>query len=304
MTIKSELRQEILENYNLDINDFIPKDDADAWIMYPKYNFLYNKMFICKFQDIKFDPMPIYPNKYPVVIKPIINLMGMGLNAIKINNDKEFLKHIDNNHFWSECFNGEHISWDIILRNGQIIFFTCFKGIKNKIFGAFNYWKLIKIKKLPKIIIKLINIHLDGYTGCLNIETIGNKMIECHLRIGDADQLPKEYIRLFYLNYIDKNINIKDELSKLEFKNDIFMIPVWQKINEYHDLNKIYEYLQKTWENKIIANNQIQLYYFDKPGHAYPSNLKRWFLFVVHDYKKGYKLKKIIEKELKVHFKM
>ena len=40
------------------------------------------------------------------------------------------------------------------------------------------------------------------------------------------------------------------------------------------------------------------MYYFDKPGHAYPSNLKRWFLIVVYEYRKGIKIKKMIEKDL------
>jgi hypothetical protein len=302
MTIKSELRKEILQNYNIDINNLIPKNDLEAWMMYPEYNFLYNKMFICKYQNIKHYPMPIYPNKYPIVIKPIINLMGMGLNAIKINNDKEFNQHLNNNHFWCEYLKGEHLSWDITIRNGQIIFISCFKGYKSKIFGAFNYWKLIKKIQLPDIINKLVKSHLSDYTGCLNVETISNKMIECHLRIGDADQLPKDYLRLIYLNYIDKKMNIKLEISKLKLEHEIYLIPVWQKIDEKHNLEKIYEYLIEKWEDKIIDNDNIKMYYFDKPQHAYPSNLKRWFLFVVHEYKKGYKLKKLIEQDLKSNY--
>ena len=222
----------------------------------------------------------------------------MGLNAIKINNDKEFNQHLNNNHFWCEYLKGEHLSWDITIRNGQINFLSCFKGYKNKIFGAFNYWKLIKKFKLPNTINELVKTHLSDYTGCLNVETIDNNMIECHLRIGDADQLPKDYLRLIYFNYIDKKMDIKLEISKLKLNHDIYLIPVWQKINDKHDLEKIYEYLIDNWEDKIIGNNDIKMYYFDKPGHAYPSNLKRWFLFVVYEYRKGIKIKKMIEKDL------
>ena len=77
---------------------------------------------------------------------------------------------------------------------------------------------------------------------------------------------------------------------------------MWQKIDEKHNLEKIYEYLIEKWEDKIIDNDNIKMYYFDKPQHAYPSNLKRWFLFVVHEYKKGYKLKKLIEQDLKSNY--
>ena len=255
-------------------------------------------MFICKFQNIDYDPMPIYPKKYPIVIKPIINLMGMGLNAIKINNDNEFEKHINNNNFWCEFISGDHLSWDVIIRKGKIIYVACFKGIKNKVFGAFNYWKLIKKIKLPKIIYKLIKMYLTNYTGCLNVETINNKIIECHLRIGDADQLPKDHLRLIYLNYIDDNIDIEIAFSKIKVKQEIYLLPVWQKIDDKHDLNEIYKYLIHKWEDIIIKNDFIKSYYFDKPTHAYPSNLKRWFLFVVNNYKKGFQLKKLIENDL------
>ena len=93
MTIKSQLRKEIKENYNINIDDYCPKNDEDAWLLYPEFNFVYNKMFICKFQDLIYAPMPILPDKYPVIIKPIINLMGMGINSIKVDNDDEFQNH-------------------------------------------------------------------------------------------------------------------------------------------------------------------------------------------------------------------
>ena len=67
MTIKNQLKKEIKTKFNINIDDFCPKNDLDAWLKYPNYNFLYNKMFICKIQDIVHAPMPILPNKFPVV---------------------------------------------------------------------------------------------------------------------------------------------------------------------------------------------------------------------------------------------
>ena len=46
MTIKSQLRDEIKELYNINIDDYCPKNDEDAWLLYPEYNFIYNKMYI------------------------------------------------------------------------------------------------------------------------------------------------------------------------------------------------------------------------------------------------------------------
>ena len=44
-------------------------------------------MFIMEFQNIEHNPVPIEPKKFPVVIKPIINLRGMGINSFFIQNE-------------------------------------------------------------------------------------------------------------------------------------------------------------------------------------------------------------------------
>lgn len=303
MTIKSQLKTEIKNKFNINIDDYCPKNDEDAWLLYPNYNFIYNKIFICQIQNLSYAPMPILPNKYPVVIKPIINLMGMGINAIKINNAEEFLVHYNNSHFWSEFIYGTHHSWDLIIKNGEIQYICCFKGHKdNKKFGTFKYWSLQKKINIPSIITKLVLDHFKKYTGCINIETINNKIIECHLRMGDIDQLPKDFLRLILLNYINKIPDIKEEFKKLILDVDIYLFPVWQTIKEYHDLNNIYNYLKISWEQKLIDMDDIIMYYFDNIGHAHPNKYKRWFLFSINNYDDGLKLKNKIENDINIKF--
>tara|TARA_B100000524_G_scaffold345514_1_gene244246 strand:- start:2127 stop:3044 length:918 start_codon:yes stop_codon:yes gene_type:complete len=298
MTNLLRLKKELSKKYKKNLNLLIPKNDVESYLLYPKYNFVYNKMFICKYQKIKHAPMPIVPKKFPVIIKPIINLLGMGNNAIKIDNIKEFSKYYDNNHFWCEYLKGKHLSWDFIIRNGEIQFMFCFRGYTSN-FGCFDYWKSYKKHpKLPKIITNFIYEHLKEYTGFLNIETISNKIIEVHLRMGDIDHLPKEYIKLFYLNIIDFNINLKQKLDSLKFNENIFLFPIWQKININTDLDKIYEYLENEWESKIIEDNKITSYYFDKPKHTSPMNMKRWFLLCTKTYNYGLKIKQAIEQDI------
>ena len=60
-------------------------NDIQAYKEFKKYNILYNKLEIAKFQDLDCGPFPIQPKKFPVISKPIINLTGMGVNAKKIN---------------------------------------------------------------------------------------------------------------------------------------------------------------------------------------------------------------------------
>ena len=61
-------------------------NDLDSWLFNNKYREVYNKLWLSYTQDIDCAPMGIYPNKYPVIIKPIINLYGMsrGFRIIKM----------------------------------------------------------------------------------------------------------------------------------------------------------------------------------------------------------------------------
>ena len=45
-------------------------------------------------------------------------------------------------------------------------------------------------------------MYLKNYTGNINLETINQKIIEVHLRMGDIDQLPVEIIKLIILIHI------------------------------------------------------------------------------------------------------
>ena len=320
MTIQSEFNKIFEDKYNININTIIPKNDIIAWQFYSQYRFIYNKMFIMDFQNINCNPVPIEPNNYPVIIKPIINLRGMGINAIKINNYKEYQKHIDSNHFWSTYFNGQHFSWDIIINKGEIFYYTCFEGVKDEDnFGAFNYWKLLgnKESNKPKLIKnaeKLINEKLNNFTGCLNLESIDDNIIEAHLRMGEIDQMPKKHIYLIYLNYLSnqddkvsfKNISIeinklKEEFNKLDdtILDPIYLFPTWQKIikknikkmkDTYNNLNK--------WEEIFEKDDNILHYYLDDVEHSYPGNTKRWFLFTTNNFEYGQNLKNKIENEL------
>ena len=152
-----------MNRYKDELNHFqnisIPESDSEAYIKYTKYNSVYNKLEIAKIQDLDCNPFPCLPNKFPVVSKPIINLFGMGLNSKKINNTKEFLKELPTNNFWCEFLDGDHISWDFIIRDGKIEYYTCFFG-KKKTFGTFKYWSQIEKKELFPNILLIIKIYI------------------------------------------------------------------------------------------------------------------------------------------------
>lgn len=300
MTRLSKLVKKLREEYK---NFTYPRNDIDAWKMYPEYNFIYNKIFICKFQKINYAPFPIQPKKLPVISKPIINLYGMGMNTQKIEtlDDLDINEHPNN--FWMKYLEGIHLSWDLVINNGKILYSTYFIGHKSKHLGLFNYWEWDGKYHLPNKIIKhLVNIYFKSYTGAMNIETIGGKIIEVHLRMGDIDLAPSELLEKVLLNFELDFETMERYFKKIKRKKytPIYLGAVWQEIKEMSrdDLKEIQYYLEDQWENKLLENDNIFTYYFDSANKACPSKFKRWFLLATEDLNEGLSIKKKIEKDL------
>ena len=292
----------------------IPNNDLAAWKKYPQFNWIYNKLDLALFQNIKAAPMPIKPSKldcdFPVILKPIINLYGMGLNSKKINNLDEFFDHWHSNHFWMEFFEGVHKSWDFILLNGQILFFLCFKGYAdNKRLGRFWYWESFNsddIKKwnvfhncnnngIPNIIIKLILEKFNNYSGCLNIETIDNKIIECHLRMGDLDLFPNlDLFRGIIQVYKNKPYSFHNNLIP-----KLFFIPMWIKKDAP---SSIFSYVQDNMISSISSLPFVIDAEVDDPTLGGPGDFKRLLWISTHDFAQGKSFLRSLKKDLLCHF--
>ena len=151
-------------------------------------------------------------------------------------------------------------------------------------------------------------MYLKNYTGNINLETINQKIIEVHLRMGDIDQLPVEIIKLIILNLVitDKKYDkiIKKAFTKYKPNKlkKIYLIPVWYKIKSNSDLISITQYLKKNWEKKIQDNQLIFFYYFDENYESFPGINKRCFLFSTEYYDQINKLKYDIEYDLIKNF--
>ena len=177
---------------NLKVPDgiIIPTTDEGAWEHFKEFRDIYNKINVAMSQNIACAPMGIVPENFPVFMKPILNLHGMGLGSKILSSleDYENEKHLSG-YFWMEYLQGEHLSHDFIVSNGKIVFCITFKGYPFDQ-GMFDYWETTEIpKNLFHYIDSWLQKNLSKYSGCVNIETIGNKIIECHLRMGDIDRL-------------------------------------------------------------------------------------------------------------------
>ena len=310
MTRLKEAKNQIKKQFNINPEDYLPKNDLDAWEKYKEFNFLYNKMFIANLENLVNAPMPIEPKKYPVVSKPIINLYGMGLSSYIIKSKKDFYNNWLSTNFWCEYLNGSHYSWDFVIRKGKIIYTVCFQGHKfsdTERFGCFSHWELITEELIiPNGIKSLINQFLQNYTGNLNIETINDKIIEVHLRMGDMDQLPVNILKLTILNLVIDNQNYDKIIENAFIRNSkldkIYLIPVWYKLKEDTDKELLINYVKNKWEPNIKKNKNIFFYYFDELGQASPNNFKRLFLFSTYNFDIITKLKYDIEYDVLKNF--
>lgn len=220
----------------------IPVNDIDAWLHFPEHNWVYNKIQICRTQNIKHAPFGVIPPEFPVYIKPIINLYGMGWGSHLIKNISEYENLSSSGYFWMTVLNGTHYSYDFILVNGDIKWFVCFQGYPSGK-GMFDKWETIPNKEFPVFLREWISKYINqdkNYSGCLNIETIDNKIIDCHLRMGDVNQL--------YFNR-SSDVVIKCIIDVYQNKEDacrellnytipkIYLIPIFVEYNSKSELN-------------------------------------------------------------------
>ena len=185
------LKKEIIYNVlKCPKETIIPTNDIELWKNFPQYHWVYNKINICKEQNIPCGPMGISPQNddYPVILKPIINLLGMGMGISIASNADEYDKLIKPGFFWMPFVKGHHLSCDFILVEGNIKWYCCFEGYPASK-GMFDYWETLPEWQPEEELIKWIQNKFNSYTGCLNIEIIGKTIIECHMRMGDINHL-------------------------------------------------------------------------------------------------------------------
>jgi hypothetical protein len=170
----------------------ITTEDADAWQWYPAHRWVYNKLAVALSQNLDAGPHGTPPPRFPVFSKPIVNLKGMGVGSRVLNSQADYDQHHAPDHFWMSLLDGRHVSSDIAVVDGAPRWWRHVTG-KPAGEGTFDYWT---VHAAPDADIERrcgdwLHRHLSGYTGMLNVETIGGTIIEAHLRF--ADQWPDLY---------------------------------------------------------------------------------------------------------------
>jgi hypothetical protein len=170
----------------------IPTEDPDAWQWNPAYRWVYDKLAVALSQGLDAGPHGTVPPRYPVFSKPIINLKGMGAGSRVLNSPAEYETYYAPGHMWVTLLEGRHVSSDVAVVGGEPCWWRHVTG-KPAGEGTFDYWWVHAEpdRDIEENCGQWIRQNLAGYTGMLNLETIGGRIIEAHLRF--ADQWPDLY---------------------------------------------------------------------------------------------------------------
>jgi hypothetical protein len=170
----------------------IPIKDPLAWTLFPAHRWIYDKLAVALSQGLDAAPHGVMPLSFPVFSKPMVNLRSMGAGSRVIETEEDYRACMTAGHFWSTLLTGAHVSTDAVLVDGQARWWRHATGAATE-GGTFDHWH-IHAEPMPVIESwcgDWAAKHLRGYTGMINFETIGGRIIEAHLRF--ADQWPDLY---------------------------------------------------------------------------------------------------------------
>lgn len=288
----------LLMNKNTHIQKLYCLNDIQAFIKYPRYNYVYNKFDLIRKQNIYCNIVGIYPDdsQYPIIIKPIINLFGMSRDVKLIRNEDEYTLFLTKtphpSSFWMPYYNtSQHFTCDILMKNGKVLFSNTFQCVSTEDVGIFKKHIYKSDYLLDNNIIHFLENYLLNYTGCVNIEIIDSIIIEIHLRFNGDNYIYKEHPILFnYLNSIlnKKYLNLDNSKYKTLQKTSASIIDVKQyyyipffieNIDNYIDERENIEKQIMECKNKN-ADSIINVYYDNIDG-LHQQEKKRYCMITI-----------------------
>jgi len=173
----------------------------------------------------------------------------MGHGARIINSQRELLQLDLSGYFWAEKLNGSHYSWDIAVIDGTPVWQVSWRGVphESRNPGVMSRWSTEDAHpNVRRAVLSWVEIHLPGYTGLVNIETIGGKIIEVHLRAGDI-------IYSANAKLMDSVVSLysKSSWTYEEKLPEFHMVPIWIPSNFAQNLDlssETYTVILKTIE--------------------------------------------------------
>ena len=184
--VRDPWRVQFFKNVDCPDGVDIAIDDIDCWERFPALRYIYDKLHVARSQGLACATRAEMPNRFPVFAKPRINLGGMGANSFVVPDASVFHAGMTDAHMWMERLDGPHVSTDCAVVNGKVVWQRQTTGAVWT-GGMFQHWclELEDGPALARWLSDWIARELPGYTGMINIETIGGKIIEAQLRFAD-----------------------------------------------------------------------------------------------------------------------
>ena len=287
-----------IDGFKTHITNKMPFFDKACYERYPRYQNVYDKLWIVKSQGLQGGRLEKLKGKekkvqYPIFIKPRWgHLSASSKNCFKISNAEELAKYINYpDMMWSEFIDASEIMTDFVLLNGNIVYqMTCIYSEKQNGFSD-DYKYISPESKPPHNITEWVKHHLSEHTGIVNVQYRDHKIIEVGLRLarGGAYLVSTENEAL-----ID---NVNNIFIKREWNYNLAEEMKFKPFYVYKcftTLPIIYLFPQKLidWFVRKRTRRPFYEYYFEPTGQTGMV----FFQFMDDDFDKGMQTKKEIEK--------
>lgn len=154
-------------------------DDKDVWkFVCDDDLWLFDKLILSRRLGYRCGPAGVLPEREGrYIVRPCVNyrMMGRGAKFMHLNTTDDV---IPDGYFWCEIFDGRHLSFDYYYGN-QVLAVEGYREDEN--LSRFLFWKKVNdVFELPLFLKTIAKKY-----AWINIEVIGNKIIEVHLRYND-----------------------------------------------------------------------------------------------------------------------
>lgn len=171
--------------------------DAKTWIEIPfEDKWIFDKLILSSFLGYKCGPAGVpVPEEGEYIVRPIVNIGGMSAGAEIRHLSLEDSVTIPPGYFWCEIFEGLHLSIDF--EDGKLKYGAV--GHKREDGLTFDKWEFLDADQVKAIMPQMFQVTKIGKAlkyrhKFVNVEMIGGKVIEVHLRanpnpIGEYKEL-------------------------------------------------------------------------------------------------------------------
>jgi hypothetical protein len=165
----------------------VPLHDQDAYLSYPKYRWMFNKLLICHAQGIPAFPHGVDPcdvgEALPVFSKPMMNLWGLSTGSRRI--EEWTLADYRAGHFWMPFLPGRQLSTDVVVLDGRALWSYSMEPQRDEN-GSFVTWTSVSDRPpgVTRVIEAWVARHLSDFRGVVNFETIDEVIIEAPPRMA------------------------------------------------------------------------------------------------------------------------